>query len=166
MSRMNILKGGAGGASVVCPAGITCPVVSSMTGQTPGQSAAINFQAANQQKAALGAIATGGGKKKYLHGGQSATQVVPQLSTPYPTPGTTTPNSTYKAGAIVSSQANANAQYDSLALTGGKRRKSNKKCGNPNWVWSSHSGGRKMRRRTKNNRSKKSKKGSRKSRRH
>jgi len=161
---MNNLKGGAGGATGGCPDGITCPVVSSMTGQTAGQSALVNFQAANQQKAALSSIATGGSRKKYLHGGQISRQVVPTLSTPYPATGPTTPNSTYKAGAAISSQANANAQFDSLALTGGKRRKSNKKGGNPNWVWGCHSGGRKMRR-TKNKR-KGSRRGSRKSRRH
>jgi len=163
MSRINNLKGGAGGATVGCPAGVTCPVVSSMPGQTQGQSAAMNFQMNNQQSAALGNIASGGGRKRYLTGGQ---QVVPQLQTTYPAPGPVTPNSTFTAGAVVGSQANANGQYDSLALTGGKRRKSNKKGGNPNRVWSSHSGGKKMRRTNKKNRSKKGKKGTRKSRRY
>ena len=164
MSQMNILKGGAGGASVTCPAGITCPVVSSMPGQTPGQSASINFQNNAAQTSALANIASGGGRKRHLlHGGQL---VVPKLTTTYTPPGPVTPNSTFKAGAIISSQANANAQYDSLALTGGKRRKSNKKGGNPNWVWGCYSGGMKMTRTNKKYRSKKSKRRSRKSRRY
>jgi hypothetical protein len=167
MSRVNNLKGGAGGASVGCPAGVTCPVVSSMPGQTPGQSAAINFQANAAQSAALGNIGSGGGRKKKLYGGQATNNItVPTLPTPYPTVGPVTTNSTFKSGAIIGSQSTANAVGDQYALTGGKRRKSNKKGGNPNWVWGCHSGGRKMRRTNKKNRSKKGKKGSRKSRKH
>jgi len=163
---MNNLKGGAGGASVGCPAGITCPVVSSMPGQTPGQSAAINFQANAAGTNALANIGSGGGKKK-LYGGQATNNItVPTLSTNYTPPGPVTPNSTFKAGAIIGSQSTANAVGDQYALTGGKRRKSNKKGGNPNWDWGCHSGGRKMRRTNRRNKSKKGKKGSRKSRRH
>ena len=160
---MNTLKGGAGGASATCPAGITCPVVSSMPGQTAGQSAAINFQNNAAQTSALAKIASGGGRKRYLYGGQLT---VPKLTTTYTPPGPVTPNSTYTAGAVIGSQSNANAQYDSLALTGGKRRKSNKNGENPNRVWPNHSSGRKMRRTNKKNRFKKSKRGSKKSRRY
>lgn len=160
MSRNNTLNGG-GGAGVTCAPGVTCPTVNSMPGQTTGQSAYINFQQAQQQKAALGAV--GGSRTKRFRGGQNAAPVViPQLAMPYPVIGTVSPNSTLKTGAIVSSQANANAQYDSLALTGGRHKKSHKKGGNPNWFWGCHSGGRKTRRRIKKQRSKRGNRKSRK----
>ena len=137
-------------------AGITYPIKTSMLGSTPMQSAAIAGANANQQKVNL-AAAVGGSKKKLYVGGQSApgTLVVPQFKMPYNVTNapSQSPNAVIQSGAAISTQSRSNAQYDSLALSGGKRkRRRSKKGGNRNWSWGCYSGGKTLKRLHRNSR--------------
>ena len=148
-------------------AGITYPIKTSMLGSTPMQSAAIAGANSNQQKVNL-SNAVGGSKKKHV-GGQSASGnvTVPQFKMPYPVTNapSQSPNAVIQTGAAVSSQSVANAQYDSLALSGGKRnRRRSKKGGNRNWSWGCYSGGKTLKRLRRNSRKNRISKKNRKSR--
>lgn len=131
--------------------GLVQPTISSMNGPTPQAAAAAQGNAANQKLALMNNKLAGGRRKKW-RGGANGTVAVPQFKMGYtPQNGPNQdPNTQVKDLSAISTQATANAEYDSLATKMGGRRK--KRGGNPDWNWGCYSGGRRTRRRTKRNR--------------
>ncbi len=130
--------------------GMIYPQEKPMLAGNPKDSAiAANNQAITKQsdliKATSGGSRRNKGKrnKKYKYGGATTSGiVVPQYQMQYTPPGASgqTPNDIIKQNASISTQGSENAKYDSLAKTGGSRKK---RGGNPNWSWGCYSGGRK-----------------------
>jgi len=143
--------------------GLVQPTVSSMNGPTPQAAAAAEGSAANQKLALMNSKLAGGKRKKW-RGGSNGTVAVPQFQMGYtPQNGPNQdPNTQIKDLSAISTQATANAEYDSQATKMGGRRK--KRGGNPDWNWGCYSGGRRTRRRTRRTKRSKTKR-SRKSRR-
>jgi hypothetical protein len=69
---------------------------------------------------------------------------VPQVQTMYTSPGVS-PNDINKSTHATSAQSKSDAEFDKLAMQGGKRRK---RGGNPDWLWGCYSGGKKRKTRT------------------
>lgn len=134
--------------------GLLQPTVSGMNGPTPQASAAAEGAAANQKLASMNSKLAGGRRKKWRGG--KGDVAVPQFQMAYtPQNGANQdPNTQIKDLSAISTQATANAAYDSQATKmGGASYRRKKRGGNPNWNWGCYSGGR-TRRKTRRNRRK------------
>jgi hypothetical protein len=129
--------------------GLLQPTVSAMGGPTPQAAAAAEGAAANQKLALMNSKLAGGkknGGKKKWRGGNIAVPQFQMSYTPQNGPNQD-PNTQIKDLSAISTQASANAVYDSQATKMGGRRR--KKGGNPNWNWGCYSGGKRSIRRTR-----------------
>ena len=120
----------------------------------PRDSAMQQMAATNVKQANLTA-AVGGYKRR--RGGAIAVPQYQMQYTPQGGPGSD-PNSQIASNMATSTQGNANAVYDSEALTTGGGSRKKKKGGKSDWNWGCYSGGKKSRKNKRSKRVKKSKK--------
>ena len=143
--------------------GLKLPTQIGMLSGNPRDSAIASQNQLNQKQTNLGNAVGGYKRKRRRRGGATASTnnasiVVPQFTMPYkPTGGPgQDPNSIIQQNSQTSTQATANAVYDSYATQkGGKTKK--RKGGSSKYVWGCYSGGKSIKSR-KSKKSKKSKK--------
>ena len=134
--------------------GITLTTQKAMLAGNPRDSAIASMNNASQSQASANKLA--GGRRRRYRGGAIAAPQMQMLYTPQGGPGTN-PNDQMKSNAVTQSQTTANRAYDNQALMkGGSRRK--RRGGNPDWLWSCMSGGKKCSKRRRNKTHKKSRK--------
>lgn len=136
--------------------GLKLPTQIGMLSGNPRDSAIASQNQVNAKQTTLG-NAVGGYKRKRRRGGSNSI-VIPQFTMPYkPTGGPgQDPNSIIQQNSQTSTQASANAVYDSYATQkGGKTKK--RRGGSSKYVWGCYSGGKRSKRRTRKSKSKKRK---------
>jgi len=138
--------------------GMIYPTQQAMLAGSPRDSAIASM---NMSNAKLYDLQSVGGRRKYRKnikksgGGTNSNLVVPQFNMLYPTTGGPgqTPNDIIKQNAVISTQGDANSQFDKLALVkgGGVYMNSNTN----QYQWGCYSGGKKYRKSKKSIKSKK-----------
>jgi hypothetical protein len=118
--------------------GLPPPTIQGRLG-SPYEAALESMNQRNASNAALASAVSGGSMRK-----KGGAITVPQVQTMYTSPGVS-PNDINKSTHATSAQSKSDAEFDKLAMQGGKRRK---RGGNPDWLWGCYSGGKKRKTRT------------------